>query len=76
MFISYLLSILIAISETKASVTRITLNDGKCHCFCKIGNFLLFNMEAFLQFFKPHNSASSDGKNLNCYVHQVENVQL
>ena len=48
--------------ETKASVTIIALNEGKCHYFYKIGNFFLFNLESFWQFFKQNNSKSSQGK--------------
>ena len=35
------------------------LNEGKCHCFYSIGDFLLFNLEGFMQFFKPNNAKSN-----------------
>ena len=53
---------LIGNSETKALVTIIALNGGKCQYFYYIGNFSVFNFEAFLQFFKPNNSKSNHGK--------------
>ena len=53
---------LIVSLETKASVTIIALNEGKCHYFYKICDFFLFNLEGFWQFFKQNNWNSSHQK--------------
>ena len=64
-------------SETEPLVTNPTLNDGRCH-FWLNGQFLkLFNLETFLQYFKPNNSKSNhDNPQKGSYFYHVDNVKL